>query len=161
MPNIPGTTRAQTSFLRAFRQNPAGPAPADWPSPAILRRWLRRPAFRRALQSVQDVLAFQADFHLTVAATHAARKLIATDDAASPLTHQDVRQLTQLLRLAHLRQRFPADGNLQSPASFRQQTFEKNWREEELEDYDDEDPDDDDEDDDLDLDDEDDEDDDW
>ncbi|HEY7119391.1 MAG TPA: hypothetical protein VH475_22560 [Tepidisphaeraceae bacterium] len=140
MSNIAGTTRAQTSFLRAFRNNPAGPAPTDWPSPAILRRWLRRPAFRRALQSVQDVLSFQADFHLTVAATDAARKLIAADPASPALNHQDVRQLTQLLRLAHLRQRFPAQVNLNSPATVEQQSVE-NWPEKEFDDDDDDDDD--------------------
>jgi len=33
MPRITGTTDAQTTFLRAFRHNPTGPAPADWPTP--------------------------------------------------------------------------------------------------------------------------------
>ena len=49
MDNISGTSRLQTIFLRAFRLQPAGSTPDQWPSPAILRRWLRKPPFRRAL----------------------------------------------------------------------------------------------------------------
>lgn len=100
MPDITGTTRAQTLFLRSFRTSPAGPSSADWPSPAILRKWLRKPAFRAALASIRDTLQFQSDFQLANAATTAAGKLLA-DDAG--LTTHDLRQL---LRLAHLRQRF-------------------------------------------------------
>ena len=100
MPDFTGTTRSQTLFLRAFRTNPAGPPPSDWPSPAILRKWLRKPAFLAALRTLQEALRFQTDFHLANAATQAARKL-ASDDAE--LTTQD---LNRLLRHAHLRQRF-------------------------------------------------------
>jgi hypothetical protein len=102
MPNVKGTTNKQTLFLRAFRTHPAGPAPADWPSPAILRKWLRKPAFVKALHSLQEALRFQTDFHLANAATNAARKFAAQD---SELTTQD---LNRLLRHAHLRQRFNA-----------------------------------------------------
>jgi hypothetical protein len=102
MPNVKGTTNKQTLFLRAFRTHPAGPAPADWPSPAILRKWLRKPAFVKALHSLQEALRFQTDFHLSNAATNAARKFAAQD---SELTTQD---LNRLLRHAHLRQRFAA-----------------------------------------------------
>ena len=100
MPNVQGTSRAQTLFLRSFRASPTGPAPADWPSPAVLRKWLRKPAFRAALASIRQTLQFQSDFQLANAATAAARKLLADD---TPLTTHDLRQL---LHLAHLRQRF-------------------------------------------------------
>jgi hypothetical protein len=100
MPRIPGTTHAQTIFLRTFRNNPTGPAPADWPSPAILRRWLRRPRFRQALHSVQDTLRFQADFHLATAATKAAQRFETQDSELSTL------DLNRILRLSHVRQRF-------------------------------------------------------
>ena len=103
MSNIPETTRRQTLFLRAFRTNPAGPTPADWPSPAILRKWLRKPTFIAALRSVQEALRFQTDFQIANAASNAARKL-ANQDA--DFTPQD---LNRLLRHAHLRQRFNAD----------------------------------------------------
>jgi hypothetical protein len=108
MPRIPGVTHKQTLFLRAFRTNPAGPAPADWPSPAILRKWLRKPTFVTALRSVQEALRFQTDFHLSNAATNAARKLASRD---LELSTQD---MNRLLRHAHLRQRFaavPSDKN--------------------------------------------------
>jgi DNA-directed RNA polymerase specialized sigma24 family protein len=102
MPRIPGTTNAQTTFLRAFRSNPAGPPPADWPTPSLLRRWLRRPAFCRALDSLQRAHRFRADFLLTTAATHAAERL---NDQAGALA-DDPRRLAELLRLAHVRHRF-------------------------------------------------------
>jgi hypothetical protein len=110
MPDITGTTRAQTLFLRAFHTSPTGPAPADWPSPAILRKWLRKPAFRRALATIQETLQFQSDFQLSRAANAAARRLLADD---AELTTHD---LGRLLRLAHLRQRFsPAGADPDAP----------------------------------------------
>jgi hypothetical protein len=105
MPDITGTTRAQTLFLRSFRTSPTGPAPADWPSPAILRKWLRKPAFRKALATIQETLHFQSDFQLASAAATAARKLL-TDDA-----HLTTHDLGRLLRLAHLRHRFADTAN--------------------------------------------------
>jgi hypothetical protein len=102
MPNLPGTTNKQTLFLRAFRNHESGPPPEMWPSPSILRKWLRKPGFIKALRSVQEALRFQTDFHLTNAAKEAARKFSAQD---SGLSTQD---LNRLLRHAHLRQRFPA-----------------------------------------------------
>jgi hypothetical protein len=112
MTPIPGTTRAQTVFLRAFRTNPAGPAHADWPTPAILRRWLRRPAFAAALKSLRNTFRFQVDFHLASAAAHAAQQLTQHSELST--------QHCSLLRLAHLRQRFPAKNSVASPATFAQ-----------------------------------------
>jgi hypothetical protein len=111
MTHIKGTTRAQTAFLRSFRKNPAGPPLADWPSPIILRRWLRRRAFRTALESIQQTLQFQADFHLAIAAAKTAQKLTTQPQDASP-KNQDL----AILRLSHQRQQRPAHFNLQSPA---------------------------------------------
>jgi hypothetical protein len=109
MPRVTGTTNAQSAFLRSFRDN-ATPA---WPAPAILRRWLRRPEFRAALRSVRDTIRYQTDFQLVTAAGQATQ-LLAADPAAS-----DVARLAALLRLAHLRQRFPADpAEPASPATF-------------------------------------------
>src|SRR5688500_8233418 len=101
----PVTTRAQGTFLRAFRLNPSGPPPQDWPSPAILRRWLRSPGFKTALRSIQNALRFQTDFVIASAAARAAR---AMDDPAKAPT---AKQLREILRLAHVRQRF----NLANP----------------------------------------------
>ncbi len=99
MPRIAGCNDRQTSFLRAFRQNPAGPDPKNWPTPALLRRWLRRPRFLAALQSIQSTLRFQSDFLLTSAATTAFRKI----ETSSP---EESKHHFNLLRLSHLRQRF-------------------------------------------------------
>ena len=73
--NKPRQTRAQTQFLRAFHLHPAGPPPKDWPSPAILRRWLRRGSIRDALISVKQTWRFQSDIHLA-AATNSATQLL-------------------------------------------------------------------------------------
>src|SRR5205814_599277 len=62
MPRVIGCNDRQSSFLRSFRSNPSGPPPKDWPSPAILRRWLRRPSFRSALHSIQSTLRIQESF---------------------------------------------------------------------------------------------------
>ncbi len=74
-----GITYRQSTFLRAFRSNPAGPPPDQWPAPAILRRWLRKKTFRNALNSLQGALRFQADFFIASAASSAARGLTQPD----------------------------------------------------------------------------------
>jgi hypothetical protein len=117
MPDIKGTNRAQTLFLRSFRKSPTGPAPEDWPSITLLRRWLRKPAFRTALDSLREALRFHADFQLTLGASRAAQTLSSPHDSA--LTTQDVKKLSELLRHSHLRQRFPTDPKLDSPATFK------------------------------------------
>jgi hypothetical protein len=114
MPNVTGTTRAQTTFLRAFKTRPAGPPPEQWPSASLLRKWLRRRAFRVALRSLRDTHRFQTDFHLAAAASAAALKLAASQNSA--LAPDDLKSIAQLLRLAHLRERFPTHYKLQSPS---------------------------------------------
>src|SRR5690242_19187323 len=108
-------SRAQKLFLRAFRQNPTGPAPADWPTPGVLRRWLKSRRFKKALVATRDAIRLQTDFHLASAASSAARALqttitpaTAADLDASTLTDlaKTLKSLTDLLRLAHLRERF-------------------------------------------------------
>jgi hypothetical protein len=108
-------TRAQSIFLRAFHNNPDGPSPDDWPSPAIFRRWLRSHRFRIALQTVRDAMRVRADLHLSAASSAAAHTLQSVL-AATPTNpdalvdrHLQLNALTHLLRLAHLRQRFPSD----------------------------------------------------
>ena len=54
MPRQKDLTHRQTIFLKAFRTHPNGPPPDAWPSPAILRRWRRRPTFRRAMDSLLE-----------------------------------------------------------------------------------------------------------
>ena len=77
MPRIAGTSDAQSRFLRTFHTCPGGPPPDQWPSPAIFRRWLRRPGFKRAFDSLQQTLRIQTEFHLAAAATNAAQRLAA------------------------------------------------------------------------------------
>src|ERR1041384_8723365 len=113
MPNVTGTTRAQTIFLRQLAQSPTGLPPDAMPHPNLMRRWLRRPAFRQALEELRDTFRFQADFQLASTAANAARLLqTLTDptrtidsDGASDLRAQ-LHALSQLLKLSHLRQRF-------------------------------------------------------
>ncbi|MGA2500618.1 MAG: hypothetical protein ABSH20_23000 [Tepidisphaeraceae bacterium] len=117
MPRIPDTTNLQTTFLRAFRK-PGGPPPSLWPSPAILRKWLRHPGFIRALNSILETLRFQSDFHLATAATYASGQLPtpsaeSSDNASPPADSPDkppssLKTLESILRLAHVRQRFAA-----------------------------------------------------
>jgi hypothetical protein len=52
MRDYKNTTRAQTDFLRAVAKNPYGLPPDQWPSPDILRRWLKRPGFCDATESI-------------------------------------------------------------------------------------------------------------
>jgi hypothetical protein len=112
-----GTTKTQRAFLRALHENPGSPPPDLWPAPAILRRWLRKPGFRTALETVRDTLTFQAEFNFAAAVSDAAQRLASARD--KPLSHQDLRAITQLLRLAHAKNRFPVRNlNLQSPATF-------------------------------------------
>lgn len=108
-------TRAQELFLEAFRQSPTGPAPADWPAPGVLRRWLKSRRFKKALTATHDAIRLQTDFHLASAASSAARALQTTitpatnadlDPTALAELYRTLKSLTDLLRLAHLRERF-------------------------------------------------------
>ena len=139
MPRIKGTTSPMNTFLRAFRDNPAGPPPEQWPSPAILRRWLRRPAFQQALVSLRKVLQFRAEFHLAAAAANAAQTLhaannpIPAQDSSStqdsgpstqdlPKHPADQKRLIDLLRLSHLRLRFPVeDQDFRVPSKYSEE----------------------------------------
>jgi hypothetical protein len=51
--NPPRITHRQTSFLRSLLKKTPGPLPSDWPSPVVLRRWLRRPTFLAALNTLR------------------------------------------------------------------------------------------------------------
>jgi hypothetical protein len=110
-------TPAQALFLRAFRENPTGPAADKWPAPGTFRRWLKKTSFRKDLAAIRDALRFQADLHVATAAAQAAKSLQSSlgsaplsADTAADLTTQ-LKAITDLLRLAHLRQRFPADAD--------------------------------------------------
>ena len=104
MANFKGTTKAQTRFLRALAKNPLGPPPDDWPGIVALRRWLRRPAFRRALDSLLDALRFRSDLHLAYAATTAAQTLQQPPDDPDKAEIECRKSKMALLKLVHLRQ---------------------------------------------------------
>jgi hypothetical protein len=123
-----GTTHAMTKFLRACSKNPLGPAPEDWPTATILRRWLRRKSFRRAFLTIQESHRLRSDFHLSAAGSYAAHSLelltqnntLATLDDQSKIENQKSKILSAstVLRLSHLRQRFsPSDPSIENPKS--------------------------------------------
>ena len=136
MPRIPGTNNQQSAFLRAMRTHLDGPPPELWPSPAIMRKWLRHAGFRRALDSIRDVLTYQTDFALVSAANCAARRFLvaatATGATTAPTeagaadkpnvpstpTPEATRAFCQLLRLAQQRAESAASLKLKSPATF-------------------------------------------
>jgi hypothetical protein len=132
MPRIPGTSNAQSAFLRTFRSNPAGPPPEEWPAPAVLRRWLRRPAFQDALVTLREVLRFRTEFHLTAAAAQAAQRLQSNPSQDPAVSAQDYKRLLDLLRLTHTRQRFPVkDPDLRIPSCYNSDG-ERIYRDDEL-----------------------------
>jgi len=107
MTYLKGTTKAQTIFLRAFAKNPYGPPPDQWPSPVVLRRWLKRPGFCGAMNSILRALRYQADFHLTAAAASGAHMLHGTVHGGKvDEVRKQIESLTHLLRMAHIRHRF-------------------------------------------------------
>ena len=65
---------------------------------------MRRPTFARAMESILAALRFQTDFHLASAAAIAAKSLA---NPNAPPDETTTKYIAQLLRLAHLRQRFP------------------------------------------------------
>jgi len=114
MTTMKGTTRAQTIFLRSLKADPLGTAGVKWPSPVILRRWIRKPGFLAAMRSMRAALWYQADFQLLAAATAAAEALQTT--VAGGDYEQQTRQLAalgNLIKLAHLRQRFASSSEPQ------------------------------------------------
>lgn len=100
MPDITNTTRAQTRFLRALKKNLDSLPPDQWPSATLLRRWLRREGFRKALTELLDALRLQADLHLARASARAALHLHQSlEESPNSST-----QLLSTLRLSHYRQ---------------------------------------------------------
>lgn len=107
MPDLKGTTRAQTLFLRAFAKHPHGPPADQWPSPVILRRWLKRPGFCGAMNSILRSLRYMADFHITAAAASGSHLLHGTIQGGDvDAVRKKIESLIQLMRMAHIRHRF-------------------------------------------------------
>ena len=78
MPRIKDTNNRQTAFLRAFLDDPSGPPRDQWPTPARLRLWLRRPGFRRAYNALVRATQRQAEFLVHIGSLHAARDINTT-----------------------------------------------------------------------------------
>jgi hypothetical protein len=107
MENHSGITRAQKKFLRGFCKGPSGPGIEHWPSPAVFRRWLRRPRFVAAMRSVRAALRYQSDFQLLSAAATASHYLhtsVLTGDHES--ARVEMKAFADLMKLAHVRERF-------------------------------------------------------
>ena len=104
MPRINGTNDTQSKFLRVFLTNPAGPPADAWPSPVVLRRWLKKPSFRAALAQIREAYRSQVEMHLASAAARCALNV-----AQNQIENQNskIENNLELLRLYHLRQRFP------------------------------------------------------
>ena len=119
MSDFTGTTRAQTLFLRAFHKHPHGPPPDLWPSPAVLRKWLRRPAFRRALMSLRDANRFRSAHHLSRSAAEASTLLhgYLQNEPGFELEDQQVSFLSNLLRLSQSADRFDPPHRAPKPAT--------------------------------------------
>ena len=128
MSDLPGTTRAQTIFLRACSKDPIGLCGKSMPSATTFRRWMRRPRFRRAVKEIRDALRFQADLHLSAAAAAAARTLTGpvADDGADEEQQQrqreHLRDLLSLLKLVHARERFSVPRETPEPIDQRDRT---------------------------------------
>ena len=107
MPDFKGTTRAQTIFLRKFVKHPGGPPASEWPSPVVLRRWLKRRGFCGAMNSILRSMRYTADFHLTAAAASGANLLHSSVDSGDPAeARKQIESLIALLRMSHIRHRF-------------------------------------------------------
>lgn len=107
MPRSHGLSDGQSNFLRALRSSPNGLAPDSLPSPVVLRRWMRRPRFRAALESVRGAMDFATDLHLAAAAARASNELHRvltpqTDDPNADMPAQLASQQQQMQSLVRL-----------------------------------------------------------
>ena len=114
MPRMPDLSNEQSAFLRAFRRSPTGPPPKQWPTPRVLRRWMTKPAFRRAVDEIRAAMEFQSHMHLAAASVGASYALIeqsrrchAPADGAGALDvtpRRDMKRGLDLLRLLERRE---------------------------------------------------------
>jgi hypothetical protein len=106
MPRIKGTTDAQSSFLRSFAK-PDGPR--QWPTPAVLRRWLRKPGFLQAMRSLKKAIRYQSDFQLLIASAQAATEMERSvgnlDSDGHSSQPRQLQAMANLIKLVHLRER--------------------------------------------------------
>ena len=112
MPRMPDLSNEQSAFLRAFRRSATGPPPRQWPTPRVLRRWMARPAFRRAVDEIRAAMEFQSHMHLAAASVGASYALIeqsrrcrdATVASTEAPPHRDMTRSLDLLRLLERRE---------------------------------------------------------
>lgn len=128
MPRIQDCSNAQSKFLRNLHHHPTEITSRNIPAAAVLRRWLRKPGFRNALASLSGAMSVQADLQLSAAAASAAgalqRALSVEPEGDDTAVHQQImaqreqiHSLVQLLRVAHVRQRFASlDSSLRACA---------------------------------------------
>ncbi len=118
MSRISNTTNRQSKFLRLLSRDPLGLPTDQWPSVPLLRKWMRRPGFVAALESIRRTLLTQSDLHLAAATAQIAHWMRLTplgsqqaEDAPSLHT------LLQVFRLAHARaKQAPLTSLLTGPA---------------------------------------------
>lgn len=116
--------RHQKAFLRKLRNDPDGLPQDQWPQAVVLRRWMRKPRFRKAIKSLRDTYTAEIDVMLAGAASRAAKRLqalLASESGGEDQEHR-IQALVRVIRVAHLRakeQRRPrrARGRSQQPAA--------------------------------------------
>src|ERR1700760_586660 len=106
MPRVEGLSNEQGTFIRAFRRSPAGPPVQGWPRPVVLRRWMSKPAFRRALGEIRSAGELQTRVRLAAAGVAAADGLRTTAPGESSDDRRaSFQQNLDLLRLEIQRER--------------------------------------------------------
>lgn len=102
--------RHQYSFLRDLRNHPHGLPIEAWPRTSTWRRWLKRPAFRRAIRSIEKAMQTQASLMLAGSASRAALMMQALlsggeEESGSGMRiatlsmhHEKLRSLSRVLR---------------------------------------------------------------
>jgi len=97
--------RHQKAFLRKMRNDPDGLPQEQWPQAVALRRWLRKPRFKRALKSLRETFAAEIDVMLAGAAARAAKRLQAmlAGESGGQDQEQRIQALVRVIRVAHLR----------------------------------------------------------
>ena len=113
MPRTKLISDSQKLFLRAWIQNPDGPPAHQWPSPAVLAKWLLSHRFRATLNAIRDTHRYRSDLHLANASSSASQTLDALARSGALLDPDPVKDhkskianAITILRLSHLRQRF-------------------------------------------------------
>jgi len=79
--------RHQKAFLRKMRNDPDGLPQEQWPQAVVLRRWLRKPRFKRALKSLRETFAAEIDVMLALRSDGiAGRRTLQDADTARGVT---------------------------------------------------------------------------